>query len=185
MTAALKFATYADIVALPENLVGEILGGVLHTHPRPAPRHARATSNLGVKVGSPFDMGEGGPGGWWILDEPELHLGADVMVPDLAGWRRERMPRLPEAAWFEQAPDWVCEVLSPATARTDRVLKLPRYATAAVAHCWLIDPDARTLEAYENESGRWLLLGAWGGDDAPRIPPFDAIELSLSSLWVG
>ena len=184
MTAALKFATYADIVALPENLVGEILGGVLHTHPRPAPRHARATSNLGVKVGSPFDMGEGGPGGWWILDEPELHLGADVMVPDLAGWRRERLPRLPEAAWFEQAPDWVCEVLSPATARTDRVLKLPRYATAGVAHCWLIDPDARTLEAYENESGRWLLLGAWGGDDAPRIPPFDAIALSLSSLWV-
>ncbi|OIQ85314.1 hypothetical protein GALL_328630 [mine drainage metagenome] len=184
MTAAPRFATYADIVALPENLVGEILGGVLHTHPRPAPRHARATSNLGVKVGSPFDVGDGGPGGWWILDEPELHLGPDVMVPDLAGWRRDRMPRLPEAAWFEQAPDWVCEVLSPATARTDRVLKLPRYATAGVAHCWLIDPDARTLEAYENESGRWLLLGAWGGDDAPRIPAFDAIELSLSSLWV-
>lgn len=94
------------------------------------------------------------------------------------------MPRLPEAAWFEQAPDWVCEVLSPATARTDRVLKLPRYATAGVAHCWLTGPDARTLEAYENENGRWLLLGVWGGDDAPRIPPFDAIELPLSSLWV-
>ncbi|EQD78878.1 protein containing DUF820, partial [mine drainage metagenome] len=101
----------------------------------------------------------------------------------LAGWRRERMPKLPETAWFELAPDWVCEVLSPATARTDRVLKLPRYAAAGVAHCWLVDPDARTLEAYANSDGRWLLLGAWGGDGQPRVAPFEAIELPLAGLW--
>lgn len=183
MTAAVKFATDDDLRSLPENMVGEIIGGVLHTQPRPRPKHVRAASKIGGRLDGPFDMGEGGPGGWWILDEPELHLGQDVMVPDLAGWRRERMPRLPDAAWFELAPDWVCEVLSPSTARTDRVLKLPRYAAAGVSHCWLGDPDARTLEALENAAGRWLLLGAWSDADAPRVPPFDAIELPLSSLW--
>jgi Uma2 family endonuclease len=117
------------------------------THPRPAPRHARASSSLGFKIGSPFDQGEGGgPGGWWILDEPELHLGENILVPDLAGWRRERMPQLPETAQFELAPDWVCQLLSPATARADRIL--PSYAAAAIDHCWLIDPDGRLLGAY-------------------------------------
>jgi len=183
MTAAIKFATYDDLLALPENVVGEIIHGSLHTHPRPRPRHARSASSLNVKLGSPFDLGDNGPGGWWILVEPELHLGADVLVPDLAGWRRERLPKLPDAAWFDLAPDWVCEILSPATARIDRALKLPRYAAAGVAYCWLVDPDARTLEAYENQSGRWLLLGAWGGDDAARVAPFDAVELGLSALW--
>jgi Uma2 family endonuclease len=177
-------ARYEDLFDLPENLVGEVIAGEVHTHPRPAPRHARASSSIGIKVGGPFDQGEdGGPGGWWILDEPELHLGEDILVPDLAGWRRERMPKLPETAWFELAPDWVCEVLSPATARTDRALKLPRYAAAGISHCWLIDPDARLLEAYANREGRWLLLGAWGGDDAVRIEPFDAIALELAGLW--
>ncbi len=184
MTTAVRFARYEDLLDLPENVVGEIIGGHLHTHPRPAPRHARVTSSLGIKVGGPFDMREGGgPGGWWILDEPELHLGADVLVPDLAGWRRERLPKLPDAAWFDLAPDWVCEVLSPATARTDRALKLPCYAQAGVGHCWLVDPDARLLEAYANHEGRWLLLGTWGGDEQPRVPPFDAIALELAALW--
>ncbi|OCX71388.1 hypothetical protein A6M27_20055 [Acidithiobacillus thiooxidans] len=185
MTAAERHARYEDLFGLPDNVVGEIVAGQLYTHPRPAPAHARASSALGNKVGTPFDQGEGGgPGGWWILDEPELHLSEDILVLDLAGWRRERMPTLPKTAWFEMAPDWVCEVLSPATARTDRVLKLPRYAAAGVAHCWLIDPDARTLEAYANQDGRWLLLGTWGGDDVASIDPFAAIPLSLSGLWV-
>ncbi|MDA8153341.1 MAG: Uma2 family endonuclease [Acidithiobacillus sp.] len=183
MTAAPRYATYEDLFNLPENVVGEIIAGELHTHPRPAPAHARASSALGIKVGSPFDQG-GGPGGWWILDEPELHLGSDILVPDLAGWRRARLPVLPKTAWFEVPPDWACEVLSPATARTDRVLKLPRYAAAGVAHCWLVDPDDRTLEAYANQDGRWLLLGTWGSTDQAAIDPFAAVTIDLSGLWV-
>lgn len=105
-------AEYRDLFSLPDNLVGEIIDGELHTHPRPAPRHARASSSLGIEIGGPFDQGKGGgPGGWWILDEPELHLGPDVVVPALAGWRRERLSRLPDTAWIEISPDWVCEVL--------------------------------------------------------------------------
>lgn len=123
-TSASKRATYEDILALPENMVGEILDGELHTHPRPAPRHARAYSALTGTLWDPFDSGTGGPGGWWIIDEPELHLANDVIVPDIAGWRRERMPELPAAAWFGLAPDWACEILSPSTARTDRTIKM-------------------------------------------------------------
>lgn len=176
-------ATYDDLLQVPENLVAEILHGQLITHPRPAPRHARASSTLGGTLVNPFDLGHGGPGGWWVLDEPELHLGAQVVVPDLAGWRRERLPVLPETAWFELAPDWICEVLSPSTARVDRVVKLPIYATAGVRHVWLIDPDLRTLEAYENHDGRWLLLAALQHDNPVQIAPFDAIRFALNALW--
>ncbi|MBK1722580.1 Uma2 family endonuclease [Thiocystis violacea] len=182
-SAAFRHATYEDLLDLPDNQVGEIIGGRLHAQPRPAPRHARAASGLGADLGTPFDRGRGGPGGWWILDEPELHLDADVLVPDLAGWRRQRLPRLPETAWFETPPDWVAEVLSPATARKDRDLKMPRYAAAGVTHCWIIDPDIRTLEAYANQGGQWLLLGTWSGEDNAAIAPFDAVTLDLSELW--
>jgi Uma2 family endonuclease len=176
-------ATYEDIVALPANLVGEILNGRLVTHPRPAPPHARASSALGSEIFGPFDGRRGGPGGWWVLDEPELHLENEIVVPDIAGWKRERMPQLPDTAWFGLAPDWVCEVLSPATARDDRVEKLPIYARFGVTHAWLVDPTLRTLEAYENRSGKWLLLSALKGDDAVSLPPFDAITFSLAVLW--
>jgi len=180
---AIKPATYEDILALPPNLVGEIVYGRLIAHPRPAPRHARASSNLGVRIGGPFDLGDGGPGGWWILDEPELHLGGHVLVPDLAGWRRERMPRLPDAAWFECVPDWICEVLSPSTARDDRAEKLPLYGSLGVAHAWLVDPDTRVLEAYENQQGRWLLAQTHAGDGRISVPPFEAVEWELGELW--
>ena len=177
-------SSYDDILALPEHLVGEILAGELHTHPRPAPRHARAYSALGYLVGGPFDGGRGGPGGWWILDEPELHIGADIIVPDIAGWRRERLPTLPETAWFELAPDWACEILSPATARTDRAVKMPIYAREDVAHLWLVDPDARTLEVYRlQDDAHWLLLETLKQDDPVRQPPFDAISFPLGELW--
>lgn len=182
--AARKQASYQDILALPENMVGEILGGELHTHPRPAPRHALAYSALGGNLGQAFHWGSGGPGGWWILDEPELHLGEDVIVPDLAGWRRERMPELPETAWFELAPDWVCEILSPGTARTDRAVKMPIYAREKIEHLWLVDPDGRTLEIYAlQDNGHWLLLETLQEDDPVRQPPFDAISFPLGSLW--
>ena len=177
-------ACYDDLRALPENMVGEILGGELHATPRPAPRHARAYSALGFSLGGPFDRGRGGPGGWWIIDEPELHLGGDVIVPDIAGWRRTRMPTLPETAWFELAPDWVCEILSPSTANTDRAVKMPIYAREGIEHLWLVDPDARTLEVYHRQGdGRWLLLETLKDDDGVRQPPFNAIEFPLSDLW--
>ena len=176
-------ARYEDLYALPDNVVGEIIAGELHTHPRPAPAHAVASSALGGELVSPFHRGRGGPGGWWILDEPELHLGEDVLVPDLAGWRRERMPELPETAWFEVVPDWVCEVLSPATARDDRMLKMPRYAARGVAYCWLVDPTARTLEAFRLQDGEWVLQASFVDEAEVAVEPFDAVPFELAALW--
>lgn len=179
-----RLASYEDLFDLPEHIVGEIINGELHTHPRPAPGHAYAYSFLGGVLLQPFGIGNGGPGGWIILDEPELHLGANVLVPDLAGWRRERMPSLPETAWFPVAPDWVCEILSPSTARTDRLLKMPIYAREGIGHLWLLDPDARTLEVYALQTnGHWLLLTTLADDAEVRQPPFEAFAFSLGLLW--
>jgi Uma2 family endonuclease len=174
---------YEQFLATPSHLVAEIIRGALVTQPRPTPRHARAASVLGIRLGGPFDLGEGGPGGWIILDEPEVHLGEHVLVPDLAGWRRERMPALPDTAYFELAPDWVCEVLSPGTQAIDRADKMPIYAEHGVQHAWLVDPAAQLLEVYRLESSRWLRLGTWRGDARVRAEPFDAIELALDRLW--
>lgn len=178
-----RSATYADIESLPEHLVGEIVDGELVVSPRPSPRHARSASRLGMRLGPPFDIGDNGPGGWLILDEPELHLGEDAIVPDLAGWRRERMPELPEKAWFELAPDWVCEVLSISTAHHDRAVKVPLYARERVPHIWLLDPVALTLEVLRLLEEHYLVLSVYGGDQVVRAEPFDAIELDLLLLW--
>jgi Uma2 family endonuclease len=178
-----KPATYEDIVALPEHLVGELIDGELIVSPRPTPRHALASSTLGVDLGGPFDRGRGGPGGWRLLDEPELHFGRDVLVPDLAGWRRERMPRLPKTAYFELAPDWICEVLSPSTGLVDRTRKLDIYTAQKVGWLWLLDPLQRTLEVLRLEGPSWMMAGNFGGDQTARIPPFDAIALELAALW--
>ncbi len=180
---AKKPATYEDLLAVPEHLIAEIINGVLHTQPRPASRHARACSRLGGALDGPFDRGKGGPGGWIILFEPELHLHGDVLVQDLAGWRRERMPELPDAAAFELAPDWVCEVLSLGNAATDRTDKMTIYAREGVRHVWLVDPIEKTLESYRLEGGRWVVVGTWRDDARPRVEPFDAIELELGALW--
>ena len=176
-------ATYQDVLDAPPNMVAELIGGALHLHPRPGPKHARAGSSLGVEIGGPFDRGRGGPGGWIILDEPELHIADDVLVPDLAGWRRERMPKLPDAAWFDTVPDWACEILSPGTRRLDLTEKRDRYAAAGVRHLWLVDPDARTLEAFEAREGGWLLIAALKDDEEVRVPPCDAVPFALSALW--
>ena len=178
-----KPATYEDIEALPPHQVGELLGGELFVSPRPASRHTFASSSLGGQLFDPFQRGRNGPGGWWLLDEPELHFGADVLVTDLAGWRRERMPHVPEVPFFTLAPDWVCEVLSPSTAKVDLVRKLPRYAEAGVRHAWLIDPVLRAVEVFRLEEGRWMLLSTFTGNDRVRAEPFDAIELELEALW--
>jgi Uma2 family endonuclease len=176
-------ATYEDLVAAPEHLVAEIIDGELVTHPRPAAPHALAASRLGVDIGGPFDRGKGGPGGWVILYEPELHLHGDILVPDLAGWRRERMPQVPDAAAFELAPDWACEVLSPSTAAVDRSGKLPIYARERVAHVWFVDPIARTLELYRLEGSRYTVLGCFCDAAVVRPEPFDAVPLELAALW--
>jgi len=178
-------ATYEDLLKLPDNVVGEIIGGDLIASPRPASPHAHAASVLGMDLG-PFHRdkgGPGGPGGWWILDEPELHLHGEVLVPDLAGWRRERMPQFPDTPAFTLAPDWACEVVSPGTERLDRAKKMPVYARESIRHLWLVNPAARTLEVYRLAEGRWLLLATHEGAARVRAEPFQEVELDLAPLW--
>ena len=178
-----RSVSYSEIEALPPNLVGEIVDDTLYASPRPAPRHAMASSGLGAAIGGPFCFDPRGPGGWWILDEPELHLGANVLVPDVAGWRRERMASMPETAYFTLAPDWVCEVISPSTGALDRIRKLPAYARAGVSHAWILDPLEQTLEVFRLVSERWTLVQGWEGNERVRAEPFEEIELDLSRLW--
>ena len=180
---ARKRATYADIEALPDHVVGEILAGNLYASPRPRFRHARAAGWLDRRLGPPFDEGSGGPGGWWILIEPELHLGEDVVVPDLAGWRRERLPVFPDVAHLELAPDWICEILSPSTERIDRGLKLQIYAREGVSHLWLLNPDARTLEVFRLRGDEWVVSAVHTGETPVRAEPFEAMELDFKTLW--
>jgi Uma2 family endonuclease len=182
-SAKARAATYEDLLRLPENVVGEIIDGDLVVSPRPASRHALASSFLGMEIGGPFSRGRGGPGGWIILDEPELHLGADVLVPDLAGWRRERMPVFPDAPWFELSPDWVCEVLSPSTAIVDRTRKQESYRVHGIPWVWFVDPLAKTIEVLSRSEQGWLVAGTFGGVGEVRIPPFDAVAIDIGALW--
>lgn len=181
--AAKRQATYEDLLAVPDHLVAEILDGELVTSPRPASEHAQAASELGSELKPPFQKGKGGPGGWVILFEPELHLGGHALVPDLAGWRRERMPEMPHVPAFELAPDWICEVLSPSTVARDRVRKMPIYASQGVRHVWLVDANAQTLEVFRLDGEGWRLVGTWEGDARVRAEPFEAVELELGGLW--
>ena len=176
-------ATYQDVLDAPPNMVAEVVYGALYTHPRPAMPHAWASSGLGSKLGEPFNFGRSGPGGWWIVNEPELHLGEDIVVPDLAGWRRERMPEFPDTAFCELAPDWVCEVLSPSTRALDRGAKQSIYAREKIRHMWFVDPGAHSLEALELHDGRWGELARLTGSTTVSLPPFDAIQFSLGDLW--
>ncbi|MBI5480486.1 MAG: Uma2 family endonuclease [Deltaproteobacteria bacterium] len=180
-------ATYEDLLKVPDHMIGEILDGELEVSPRPGARHAWnatvMTADLLHRFGGPPDS-PGAPGGWWILFEPELHLEGDVAVPDLAAWRRERMPAIPDVAFFTLAPDWVCEILSRGRERAVRVKKMPLYARAGVGHAWLADPVAKVLEVLRLEGGRWLLLGAHAGGERVRAEPFDAVELDLGRWWL-
>ena len=176
---------YERYQQVPEHLVAEIVRGTLYVMPRPAPRHANASSVLGGDLNGPFQRGRGGPGGWWILDEPELHLvELEPMIPDLAGWRVERMPELPETAYFTVVPDWVCEVVSKSTEALDREKKLPLYAEQGVKHAWLVDPIAQTLEVRTlGDEGQWREVRVYQGDAKVRAVPFEAIEIELGGLW--
>jgi len=176
---------YAQLLALPEHVIGEIINGQLYTQPRPASPHVVASFALGGELYGPYHKGRGGPGGWWILVEPELHLIRDteVLVPDLAGWRRERLPKMPDGHRFEVVPDWVCEILSPSTAKTDRIEKMPIYAHYGVPYLWLVDPQAKTLEVFERDEQSWTLLNLFQANDAVQALPFQDITIALQDLW--
>ena len=184
-------ATYADVEAAPQNKVAELIHGVLHVMPRPASPHAFAASSLGGELWGSFQRGRGGPGGWWILHEPELHFPdptsageVNALVPDLAGWRVARMPHVPDVAFFTLAPDWVCEVISPSTEKVDREEKMPVFAREGVRHVWLLNPVARTLEVYELlPAGSWGRATTYRDHDRVRVAPFEAVELELDLLW--
>jgi Uma2 family endonuclease len=175
--------TDEDVRRLPAHLVGEILDGDLHATPRPRLRHGRSAWKLGISLDGPFDRGAGGPGGWIFLAEPELHLGPDIIVPDLAGWHRERLPALPDEAYLTLAPDWVCEIASPSTARLDRGVKMDIYLREGVSHLWLLDPIARFIEVFRLTGGQWVRVGVWTGDDPAQIEPFDAVTMDLTAVW--
>jgi Uma2 family endonuclease len=179
---ASKTASYADIEALPPHVTGEIIYGSLYTQPSPAPRHGAAQNALGAELTNPFQKGKGGPGGWVFLAVPELHIAGHVLVPDIAGWRRERMPSMPQKAYIDLAPDWICEILSDATAARDRNEKRAIYGEIGVQFLWLLDPKLKVLECFSLVAGNWLLSGTYSGDTMVRATPFDAIEFSLSDL---
>jgi Uma2 family endonuclease len=180
-------ATYADLAKVPDTMVAEIIDGELIATPRPAIPHAHVTTVLAEELGARFNHPAGdpeSPGGWWLLFEPELHFGDDVLVPDVAAWRRERLPVLRNVVALTLAPDWLCETVSPTTGAIDRGRKMRIYAREDVRHLWLVDPLARTLEIYRLEDGRWVVAATHAGPEAVRAEPFEAIELRLARWWL-
>jgi Uma2 family endonuclease len=176
-------ATYEDLLAVPDHLIAEIIDGELIVSPHPASRHALATSVLGFLLGMPLQIAERGPRGWWIIDEPELHLNEDILVPDLAGWRRERMQEYPDVKFFIMAPDWICEVLSPSTVKIDRSKKLRIYSREGVRHAWFVDPAARSVEIYTLKGADLMMHAIHAGDERIRAVPFESVEIPLAYLW--
>ena len=180
-----KPATFEDLDALQPGIVGEIIEGVLYTMTKPRALHQRTTTRIGSGVGDPFDMGRGGPGGWWIIAEPGIELPNNTkeISPDVAGWRRERMPELPVDEPIRVVPDWVCEILSKHTQRHDQLVKMPYYARVGVAYAWLVDLEARVLTAYRLESGAWRMIGTYSEETEARIEPFDVVPLNVADWW--
>ncbi|GAB4203314.1 MAG: hypothetical protein OHK0013_17380 [Sandaracinaceae bacterium] len=186
MTAARKLASYEDLLALPEDVRAEVIRGSIEVAPAPLPRRSKVQGALRGFIGKPFDDddGAGGPGGWWILLEVDVRLSRhDVVRPDLAGWRRERLPDPWDMRPIDVMPDWVCEVTSPSNARHDRVTKAKLYLAAGVPSLWLVDPDTRVLEALVREGERWLEAGRFSDGDVVRIPPFEAVELDVARIF--
>jgi len=174
-------ATYEDLLQVPDHFVAEILEGELYANPRPATPHGRATTKLNIILGPEFDHRRSD--GWLFMFEPELHLGEDVMVPDIAAWRRSRMPVTPNVPWLDLAPDWICEALSPSTQRLDRFKKMPAYARENVQYAWILDANLQSLEAFRLENGRWSNIAQHLGDAVVRVEPFESIEIKLADLW--
>lgn len=179
-----KKATYVDLYNIPENTTGQIVNGELVVTPRPSTRHTLAGIAVSGKLVPPFHFGKDGPGGWVILYEHEIMLGENLLVPDFSGWRKERFPGVPEKNWISVPPDWICEILSPGTARLDRVQKMPIYALHGAKYIWLIDPIMKTLEVFRLDSGKWVFLAAFADKDKVRAEPFDEIEIDLADFWM-
>ncbi len=175
--------TWEDLEDVPEGFVGEIVGGEMVLMPRPHPPHGRAQARLGYRIGGPFDLGDGGPGGWAIRIEPRIRFGEDIRVPDLGGWRLERFEE-PKEGPVVVIPDWICEILSHSTAVTDRTTKLKLYAQHGVRHYWIIDPELRTLEVYRLEGKMWVVVDTFAEEERIHAEPFEAIEIDLSTLWM-
>lgn len=184
MQALPRLKLYEELINLPESLTGQILNGQLYAHPRPSGKHVLVSSNLGIEIGGPYHRGKGGPGGWWILQEPEVHFVLDeqVAVPDVAGWRKERMPTIPDGHKFDIVPDWICEVLSPSTESIDREIKKPLYARSGVQYLWLISPKSKTLEAFKLVAGDWAAQGVFSGNEKVCIEPFELLDIPLDEL---
>jgi Uma2 family endonuclease len=182
---ARHLATWDDLLQTPDDgRVWEVLDGSLEAQPRPRPAHSHSQIQLAAELVGPFDRGRGGPGGWRLLFEPEIELEAhEIVVPDLAGWRRERMPELPAERPIRVRPDWVGEVASPSNRWRDRGRKADLYLRVGVPHYWIVDPDERSLEAFEARGGAWVRLGAWTDGAEPHVPPFEAIALEVASLF--
>jgi len=178
-----KTATYEDLYSIPENMTGQIINGELFAMPRPSPRHCHVVSGIGFEIGPPYRFGRGGPGGWVILDEPEIKLGQNIFVPDLAGWKKEKLPKFPKTNYISVLPDWICEVLSPGTEKTDRADKMPVYAQFGVPYLWLINPVEEILEVFKLDSGRWTLLAVYAENEKVRAEPFQETEINLENLW--
>ncbi|MEW6267543.1 MAG: Uma2 family endonuclease [Thermodesulfobacteriota bacterium] len=184
--SAKRKAVYDDLYTLPENMTGEIIEGELFALPRPGYKHSTTASVLGSEIIPPYRFGKGGgPGGWIITIEPEVMFGENLLVPDLAGWKKERLPEPPKDNWTMVSPDWVCEILSPSTFRIDRVRKMPIYAAHVVPYLWLIDPVAKLLETFKLKDGAWMVLGNYAENDKVRVEPFQEVEIDLANLWWG
>ena len=177
-------ATYQDVLDAPEHMTAELIDGELFLSPRPANRHATTMTYLSGELFTPFVRGRGGPGGWIILFEPEIHFGNDVLVPDLAGWRRERLPVVEETPFFTLRPDWICEGISKSTQKLDRVKKMKVYAREGVPHVWLLDARIRTLEVHRLAGNTYELVTIYEDKDVVRAEPFEELELRLADLYV-
>jgi Uma2 family endonuclease len=182
----LRPATFADLHKIPPTWRGEVIDGTLYAFPRPYPLHANIKGLLTAELNNAFDRGRSGPGGWRILGEPGIqHPRAPEYSPDLAGWRRERLPQLPRNKTITVVPDWVCEILSPTTGSYDQTVKRRFYAEIGVAYLWYIAPDYRSLTVSKVENGKWLELGVHGRDEKVHAEPFEAIEINLAEWWEG
>lgn len=180
---AKKTATYDDLYNLPDNVIGQIIDGELIATRWQSRQHALTSTVLSAKLGAPYDLGEGGPGGWIILHSLEVKLGDNILVPDLAGWLYKRFPIEEETNWVSVCPDWVCEIISPETVRIDKTKKMPVYARHGVGYFRLIDPTNKTLDVYKLESGKWMVLETYAENDKFRAEPFEEVEIDLGSLW--
>ena len=181
---AIKKATYDDLYKIPENMTGEIIAGELIVTPRPSRKHVYTASSLEGNLSRYHFGGGAGPGGWIILVEPEISMGENILVPYLTGWREDRFPESEDHNWISAVPDWICEILSPSTAKTDKTDKMPLYARYGVSHLWLIDPLAKTLDVFRLEAGRWVVLSLFAEADKVRAEPFEEVEIDLNSLWI-